>query len=85
MEEMNPLVGVRLGPPTELSLHLLDGILFYIRQNTEEFVGHRGYGTIVLRTVAADRTRLPSNGMLWQVGHKGPLKMRQKRLEFWFG
>jgi hypothetical protein len=42
MEEMNPRIGVRLGHPKELSLHFLDGMLFHIRQNKEEFVGHRG-------------------------------------------
>jgi hypothetical protein len=41
VEEMNPLVGIRLGHPKELSLHLLDGMLFYIRQNKEELVGYR--------------------------------------------
>jgi len=42
MEEMNPLIGVRLGHPKELSLDFLDGILFQIGQNEEQFVRHRG-------------------------------------------
>jgi hypothetical protein len=42
MEEMNPLIGVRLEYLKDLSLHFLDGILLQIRQNKEEFIGHRG-------------------------------------------
>jgi hypothetical protein len=82
MEELNPFIGVRLGHPKELSLHFLDGLLFYIRQHKEECVGYRGSGTRVIRTVAADCARLPINGMGLHVGHKGLLNMRQKRLEF---
>src|SRR2546428_14096594 len=32
-EEMNPLVGIRLRHPQELSLHRLDGMLFHRGQN----------------------------------------------------
>jgi hypothetical protein len=78
-------MGVRWGHAKELSLHFLDGMLCHIRQNKEELVGHRGSGTRRIRTVAADRARLPSNGMGVQVGHKGLLNMRQKCLEFLFG
>jgi len=85
MEEMNPLIGVRLGHSKELSLHFLDGILFQIRQNKEELVGHRGSGTRLIRPVAADRARLPINGMGLHVVHKGLLNMRKKCLEFLFG
>jgi hypothetical protein len=42
MEEMNPLIGVRLGHPKELSLHLLERILFHVGQDEESFVCHRG-------------------------------------------
>jgi hypothetical protein len=41
-EEMNPLIGVRLGHPQELSLYFLAGMLFHIRQNQEKCVGDRG-------------------------------------------
>jgi hypothetical protein len=85
MEEMHPLIGVRLGHSKELSLHCLDGNLLHIRQNKEAFVGYRGEGTCDIRTVAADRARLPINGLVAHIGHKRLLKMRQKRLEFWFG
>jgi hypothetical protein len=36
MEEMNPLVGVRLRHLKELALDCLDQILFHIGQNAEE-------------------------------------------------
>jgi hypothetical protein len=40
MEEMNPLIGIRLGQPKELALHFLDGILFEVSQNKEQLIGH---------------------------------------------
>jgi hypothetical protein len=42
MEEMNPLIRIRLGHPKELALHFLDRILFQIGQNKEQLVGHHG-------------------------------------------
>jgi hypothetical protein len=42
MEQMNPLIRIRLGHPKELALHFLDGILFQIGQHEEQLVGHRG-------------------------------------------
>jgi hypothetical protein len=47
MEKMNPFISVRLGHPKELSLYFLDGILFQVGQNEEQFVRQRGQGTIV--------------------------------------
>jgi hypothetical protein len=81
---MNPLIRIRLGHSKELPLHFLNGILFQIRQNKQEFVGDRGSGTCVIRAVAADRARLPINSMGLHVGHKGLLKSRQQRLKFSF-
>ena len=49
-----------------------------------EFVSHHGLRTMVIHTVAAKRERLPISGMVVQVGHKGLLKRRKKRLEFLF-
>jgi hypothetical protein len=82
MKKMNPLVRVRLGYPKELSLYFLDGILFQRRQNQEEFIGYCRQGTRVIRTIAADRVRLPINGMVLHIRHKSLLKMRKKRLKF---
>jgi hypothetical protein len=42
MQEVNPLIGIRLRHAKELSLHCLDRILFHIRQNEELFVGYCG-------------------------------------------
>jgi hypothetical protein len=36
MQEMNPLVRIRLGHANELPLHFLNGVLFHIRQHKEE-------------------------------------------------
>jgi hypothetical protein len=82
MEEMNPLIGIRLGHPKELSLHLLDGILFQVGQNEEQFVRRRGQGTIVIRTVAAACAGLPINGAVPQIGAQRVLEKRQQRGEF---
>jgi hypothetical protein len=85
MQEMNPLVRVRWGHPQELSWYGLDGMLLYIGQKKEAFVGYGRQGTRVIRTLAADRARLPSNSPVVHVGHKGLLNMRQKRLECLLG
>jgi hypothetical protein len=79
---MNPLIGVRLGHPKELSLHLLDGVLFQVDQNEEQFVRHRGQGTIVIRTVTAARAGLPINGAVPQIGAQRVLEKGQQRGEF---
>ena len=42
MQEMNPRIRVCLGPPKELSWEFLNGILFHIRQNEQQFVGEAG-------------------------------------------
>jgi hypothetical protein len=41
MEEMNPLMGIRLGHPKELPLDFLDGVLFHGGQDEEQFVRYR--------------------------------------------
>jgi hypothetical protein len=41
MQEMNPLIRMRLGHAKELSLYVLDGILFDIGQHEEQLVGYR--------------------------------------------
>jgi hypothetical protein len=40
MEERNPLVGIRLGHPKELSLHFLERMLFQVGRHKEQFVGY---------------------------------------------
>jgi hypothetical protein len=81
---MNPLVRIRLTHPKELSLHRLNGILFHIGQNEEQFVRARGQGTGALWRVTATRARLPINRTLIHVGHKRLLKMGQQGLKFGF-
>jgi hypothetical protein len=41
MEEMNPLMGVPLGHPKELSLDLVDGVLVHVGQAAEPVVRSR--------------------------------------------
>jgi hypothetical protein len=81
MEEMNPLMGVRLGHPQELSLDCLAGILVQVSQNEESFVRHRGYGTSVIRTVTAACTGLPIAAAVWHIGRQGVVEMGQQRRE----
>ncbi len=85
MEEMNPLIGVRLGHPKELALHLLERILFQVGQGEELFVCHCGYRTIVIRTVAAACAGLSINGAVSQIGHQRVLERGQQRREFLLG
>jgi hypothetical protein len=82
---MTPRSGVRVRQPKELALHCLEGLLLSRRQHTAEFVGDRESGTWVRRTVAADRARLPSHGLVLPIGHKGLLNRRKTRLECFFG
>jgi hypothetical protein len=76
MQQMNPLVCIRLGHPKELSLHLLDRILFQVGQDEEQFVGRRWERTGVIRRVAAARAGLPVNGAVLHIAHKCLLEMR---------
>jgi hypothetical protein len=80
MEEMTPLLRMRVGQAKELPWYFWNGLLLHLRQHTEEFVGYCGAGTRVIRLVAADRARLPSKGMVVPGGQKGVLQRRQQRL-----
>jgi hypothetical protein len=84
MEEMNPLVGMRLGHPKELSWHFLNGVLFHIGQDAEELVDQRGSGTGVIRTGAAARAGLSINGVILHIGHKRVLERGEQPHEFCF-
>ena len=75
MQQMNPLVRIRLRHPKELSLHLLNGMLFEVGQNKEPFVRECGQRTGVIGTLAATRAGLPINGAVMPVGHKSLLEM----------
>jgi hypothetical protein len=85
MEEMHPLIGVRVGHPQELSWHLLDGMLCQVGHNEEQVVRHRGSETRVLRPVTAARAGLPSNGAVPQIGHQRGLERGQPRRECLLG
>jgi hypothetical protein len=85
MEEMNPFIGIRLGHPKELPLDFLDGVLFYVGQDEEQFVRYRRQGTVVIRTVTSAGAGLPIDRAVLQIGHERPLEMRQQRREFFLG
>jgi hypothetical protein len=74
MEEMQPLVGRRVGHPTELSVQCLPGVLWHRGQEEEALVGHRGSGRGVSRTVAPARTGLSLKGVLLPIGHNRVLE-----------
>jgi hypothetical protein len=84
LQQMNPLVGIRLGHPKELALHFLDGILFHVGQDEEQLVGHRRQRTGVIRRVAAACAGLPINGSVLHIRHQRLLEMGQQRREFHF-
>jgi hypothetical protein len=84
MQQMNPLVRIRLGHPKELSLHFLDGILFQVGQDEEQLVGRRWERTGFIRTVAAAGAGLPINRAVMHVGHKSLLERGQQSLKFGF-
>ena len=42
VEELKPLIRIRLRHPKELALHCLNGVLFQISQNKKPLVSHRG-------------------------------------------
>jgi hypothetical protein len=68
MEEMNPRVRMRLRQPKELPLHFLDWVRFHRGQDAEHLVGHRGYRSGLIRTVAPAHAGLSIKGA---VCHKG--------------
>ena len=72
---MNPLIRIRLRHPKELSLHLLNRILFQVGQDKEQFVRECGQRTGVIGTRAATRAELPINRAVMHVGHKSLLEM----------
>ena len=82
MEEMNPLVGVRLSQPNELSLHCLAGMLGHVSHDEEPFVRHGGSGAMVIRTIIAACPGVAINGLVPHIGHKSVLAWRQQRHAF---
>ena len=72
---MNPVVRICLTHPKELSLHLLNGILFQVGQNKEPFVRECGPWTGVIGPIVATRAGLPINRAVLHVGHKSLLDM----------
>ena len=84
MQHVNPCVRVRLTHPKELALHLLNGILFHVGQNEEQFVRDRGQRTGVIGTIAATCAGLAINRAGMHVGHKSLLEMGQQTLKFGF-
>jgi len=84
MQHVNPLVRMRLTHPKELSLHLLNGMLFHVGQNEEQFVRARGQRTGVIGTIAATHAGLSINRAVMHGGHKSLLEMGQQALKFGF-
>jgi hypothetical protein len=85
LAEMNPLMGLRLGPPQEWSLDCLEGVRFHVDQEKAPLVCSRRYRTVVIRTVTSAWTGLPSDGAGLPRGHQRPLKLRQQRRECCLG
>jgi hypothetical protein len=83
MQHVNPFVRIRLAHPKELSLYLLNGMLFQVGQNEEQLVGERGQRTGVIGTVAPTRAGLPIKRAVLQIGRQRVLEMRQQRGKFW--
>jgi hypothetical protein len=82
MQHVNPCVRIGLAYPKELSLHLLNGMLFQVGQNKEQFVRECGQRTGVIDTIAATRAGLPINRAVMPVGHKSLLEMGSSGLTF---
>jgi hypothetical protein len=75
MPPVNPCVRLRLTHPTELSLHLVKGMLFHLGQNEEPFVRARRPRTGVIRSVTATRARLPITRAVIHIGEFIPIKL----------
>jgi hypothetical protein len=82
MAQMNPRVRMRWGPPQELSLDFLDGMLRQVGQHKSQFVRHRGSGTMVIRTVTPACTGLPIDGAVPHIGPSRVLERGQQRRAF---
>jgi hypothetical protein len=76
---------MRLAHPTELSLHVLNGMLLHIRQHAERFIGYRGSRTMVIGTITPACAGLPLNGTGLQIGRPCRLEMPQQHLECLLG
>jgi hypothetical protein len=85
LEEMNPLIGICLRHPKQLTLHFLNRVLFHRGQNEAPCVRHRRSGTGVIRTVTSACAGLPIDRAVLQIGHERPLEMRQQCHEFFLG
>ena len=81
MQQVNPCVRIRLTHPKELSLHVLNGILFHVRQHEAQFVRDHGQRTGAIGRIAATRARLSINRAILPGGHKRLLKMGQQGLK----
>jgi hypothetical protein len=84
LQPMNPLMRMRWRHPKELSLPFLGGILCHIGQDEEPFVGHGGEGTALIRTLAAARAGLPSNGAVLHRRDKRVLERGEQSRAFCF-
>jgi hypothetical protein len=82
VEQVNPLVRIRLTHPKELALYLLNRILFHVGQNEKQFVRACGQWTGIICRVTATRAGLPIDRAVIHVGHKRLLKMGQQGLKF---
>jgi hypothetical protein len=83
MEELNPLMGMRLPHPKELAVHCLNGVLFHRGPDEEPLIRHRGSGRGLIRTVAAARARVSITGVVFHVSQPGVFEKWQEGGEFW--
>jgi hypothetical protein len=85
MEEMTPLLGMRLGHPQEVAVPLLDGMLCAGGQNTQPLISHRRYRRGVIRTITPARAGVSITSMLLPRGQKRLVERRPEGREFWLG
>lgn len=84
MQHVNPFVRMRLTHLKQLSLHLLNRMLFQVCQNEAQLVRDRGQWAGAIGTVTATRAGLPINRAVMHVGDKGLLKIGKQGLKFGF-
>jgi hypothetical protein len=81
----HPLIGVGWGHPKELSLDCLEGMRCHRGQQEEQFVRHRGSGTVAIWPVPAARAGGPIEGAVLQRGPQGVLAKGEQCRELWRG
>lgn len=85
MQEVNPLIRIRLRQPQELPLHGLNRVLCQLGQHEEPCVGEGASRTRVRGTVTTARTGLAIDRAVLQIGRQRVLERGEQCREFWLG